>query len=261
MKWIKRKNIIFCGLIVLFFPLPVFAQGKNFPDIDKYFSKKEKETFEYALEYQNAFFTKIFPDTIVGFSEIQISVTTDVKELGDILLQKKASGYYSSSDRKLVIFKTEKFKNTFLKTTFHELNHALLHRYSGFQFNLVPPWLVEGLAEYLAGMSYGSKKNIHKTNDYLIVRIKTLIELRDLDLVDCVNWEHSKFTKESFSQDGYGYAVGYCIVLFLMKKDEKFAYSLFRSLIEENMSTTEVFDKYYKGGFSQFVKDFITNYS
>jgi len=143
-----------------------------------------------------------------------------------------------------------------MKTVFHELSHALQHLYSGEQFNRNPPWLNEGLAVYLSEMTYHSKKNVHKKSDYLIARVKTLIELRDLDLVSFVNWEHPKFTRTSFSQDGYGYAVGYCMTLFLMNKNEKNAYALFRSLIEENKPTTEIFDNYYEGGFSQFEKDF-----
>jgi len=256
----KRRKWNITVLCTLFLPFLAFAQEKNFPDTGKYFSKKEKAIFERALEYQNAFYHKILPDSIVDFSEIKISVVTDVKNFSNALVQKKSSGYYSSSDRQLVILKTEKLKHVFMKTVFHELSHALQHLYSGNRFHQNPPWLNEGLAVYLSEMTYRSKKIVHKKNDYLIARVSTLIELRDLDLADVVNWDHPKFTKESFSQDAYGYAVGYCIVLFLMSKDAKFAFSLFRSLIEENISTTEVVDKYYKGGVSQFEKDFIKFY-
>ena len=256
----KREKFIFNVLFVLFLPLIVFAQEKNFPDIDKYFSKKEKATFDCALEYQNVFYNKIFPEVIVDFSEIQISV---IGEFSNILLQKKSSGYYSSFYRELVIFKAPQYKNTFMRTTFHELSHALLHLYSGDQFDHIPPWLNEGLADYLAGMTYSSKKIIHKKNNYRITRLKTLIELRDLDLADFANWNHQKFTKESFSQEGYGYAVGYCMVCFLINKEEKDIYSLFRLLIEKDndKSTTEIFDNHYEGGFLQFQRDFFDFYS
>ena len=261
MKRTKVKHLIFISLFILFLPLLVFAQNNSFPEIDKYFSIKEKAIFEHALEYQNAFYNKIFPDVNVDLSEIKISVITDVKYFGDLAVLpviKKSSGFYSPVDRELVIIKTEKMKHAFMETAIHELSHALLHLYSEFQFNHIPPWLNEGIAVYLSGMSYSSKKMVHKKNDYLIARVKTLIELRDLDLASFVNWGHQKFTKESFSQEGYGYAVGYCIVLFLMKKDEKYAYTLFRSLIEKSdKPTTEIFDNYYDGGFSKFEKDFI----
>ena len=261
MKWTRCKHFIFSVLFFLFLPLLVFAQVNSFPNVDEYFSKKEKATFERALEYQNAFYKKIFPDSIVDLSEIEISVVTDVEDSRYTSMLTKAAGYYSSSYRELVIFKTEKFKNAFMQIAFHELSHALLHLYSGDQFELLPIWLNEGLAEYLRGMTYHSKKISHRKNDYLIARVKTLIELRDLDLVGFVNWEHPKFTKESFSQEGYGYAVGYCMTLFLINKNEKDTYSLFRSLIEENEPATEIFDSCYNGGFSKFEKDFIENYS
>jgi len=260
MRRLSFKYLALCILNILLY-FSVFAQEKSFSDIDKYFSKKEKASFERALEYQNAFCHKIFPDTIVDISKIQISVITDIKEFGNIVIQKKTSGYYSSFDRKLVICKDDKFKNTLMKTTFHELSHALLHLYSGDRFDHIPPWLNEGLAEYLEGMTYSSKNITHHKSAYLIARVKTLIELRDLDLADFVDWEQQKFIKESFSQDGYGYAVGYCMVLFLMNKYEKDAYSLFRSLIDKNKASTEIFDIHYKGGFSQFEKDFFIHYS
>ena len=261
MKQTKFNHKIFSAFLVLFMPLFVFAQEPPFSDIGKYFSKKEKEIFENAWKYQSTFYKQIFPDIIVDFSEIKISVVTDVKNFGNVIMQKKASGYYSSLKRKLVILKTEKNKQTFMKTTFHELSHALQHLYSGDRYDQNPPWLNEGLAVYLAGMTYHSKKTIHKKDNYLIDRVKTLIELRDLDLVNFVNWDHPKFTKESFSQDAYGYAVGYCIVLFLMNNDEKDVFSLFRSLIENrDKPSTEIFDKYYEGGFLQFEKDFVKNY-
>ena len=258
----KCKHHIFIVLLLAFFPLSASAQVENLNDIGKYFSKKEKTSILRALEYQKAFYNKIFPDVNADYSKIQISVITDVKELGDVLLQKKIVGYYSPSEHKLVICKNEKFKNTYLKTAFHELSHALLHLYSDFWFRNTSPLINEGLAEYLEGMNYDSKKIVHKKNNYMIARVKTLIELRDLDLSEVINWDYEKFKKESFTQEGYGYAVGYCITFFLMtQNDETSAFSIFRSLIVENMSAEDVFNKYYKGGFSQFEKDFISYFS
>jgi len=260
MKKIKSKYLIFN--ILIFLPSFILAQENIFSDINKYFSKKEKITFENALEYQNAFYKKILPDSVIDFSKINVSVITNerVYEFRS-LIRKNSPGFYSSSERKLVIFKVEKTKNAFMKTIFHELSHAILHLYSDTVFYDIPSWLNEGLADYLEEMTYNSKKIVHKENTHWIARVKTLIELRDFDFVDFVDWDYQRFSKESFSQEGYGYAVGYCMVLFLMKKDEIAAYSLFRSLIEEQKSTTEIFDKYYKGGFSQFEKDFIKEYS
>ena len=260
MKIIKSKYLIFSILIFLYFP--IFAQENIFSDIDKYFSKKEKTTFENALEYQNAFYKKILPDSVIDFSKIKVSVITDNRmyELRS-LVRKNSPGFYSSFDHRLIIFKVEKTKNAFMETIFHELSHALLHLYSDTIFFDIPSWLNEGLADYLEGMTYNSKKIVHKENTHWIARVKTLIELRDFDFVEFVDWDYKKFSKESFSQEGYGYAVAYCMVLFLIKKDENTAYSLFRSLIEEQKPTTEIFDKYYGGGFAQFEKDFIKKYS
>ena len=137
MKWTRIFSILLFWL--LFLPFLVFAQENYFPDVDEYFSKKEKATFERALESQNAFYKKIFPDIVVDLSEIEISVVTDAKDYKYKSMQKKVAGYYSSSYRELVIFKTEKFKHAFMQIMFHELSHALLHLYSGDQFDRIPP--------------------------------------------------------------------------------------------------------------------------
>ena len=257
MKTAHGKLRINSILTALFIPLFMFAQENNFPDIEKYFSKKEKATFWRAWEHQDEFYQKIFLYEMEPLSGIQISVIKDAKEYGIFLIKKNIAGYYSPSERRLVICKDEKYKNSSLKTMQHELSHAMLHFYSGSLFFHIPPWLNEGLAKYLEGMIYGSKNYKHKKDQYLIARVKTLIELRDFDFADFVNLDQEKFYNKSLSQEGYGYAVGYCMVLFLLNKDEQAAFSLFRSLIEELKPTTEIFDEYYIGGFSKFEKDFI----
>jgi hypothetical protein len=89
--------------------------------------------------------------------------------------------------------------------------------------------------------------------------VKTLIELQEINLSEFVNWNYQKFAAESFTQEGYGYAVSYCIVLFLMQKDENRAIEIIRHLVGA-ASSTEIFDKYYSGGFAQFEVDFIEKY-
>jgi len=253
----NSKYQIHILFIILLISLNALSQEVNFPDIEKYFSKKEKATFERAWNYQDDFFKKIFLyDDMEPLTGVQISVIPNAKEYGMSLIKKNIYGFYSPTDLKLVICNDDKHQNSALTTILHELSHAMLHQYSGSLFFHIPLWLNEGLAQYLDRMTYKSKKIIHKKNDYLIARIKTLIELRDFDFANFVNLNKEDFLKKSFSEEGYGYAVGYCMVLFLINKDEDSAFSLFRSLIEELRPTTDVFDEYYEGGFSQFEKDF-----
>jgi hypothetical protein len=171
----------------------------------------------------------------------------------------QSSGFYSPSRRELVVCKDKRFKNTFLKTCFHELSHAFLHLHAGDKY--IPAWFNEGLAVYLEKMTFSSKKIRHQTDSYMLTRVKTLIELREVDLAEFVKWDYSKFAKESFSQENFGYAIGYCMVLLLMRQqNEAQVFTIFRNLIGTT-STIDVFDKYYEGGFAKFEKDFIAYFS
>ena len=67
-------------------------------------------------------------------------------------------------------------------------------------------------------MTYSPHKATHRTNTYLTARVRTLIQLGEIDLTDFVHWDYGRFAAESFAQEGYGYAVGYCMVLFLLMR-------------------------------------------
>jgi hypothetical protein len=124
------------------------------------------------------------------------------------------------------------------------------------ELRYVPAWLNEGLAVYLQAMTYDKKEVKHVRDNRYVARVLTLIELKDLNLREFVNWNYRKFSAESFSQEGYGYAVGYCMVTFLMQHDEEKAITIFRNLVGYQ-TTEEVFDQHYTGGFGQFEEDFL----
>ena len=256
MKQLKSKYLIFSILFVWLFTLSAVSQTYDTTDIDKHFSKKEKALFELAINYQKAFYNKFYTDTLVDFSEIKIKILAFYDNYAGQIV-----GGYSPFSKTLMIRKDKKTENSYMKTAYHELSHALLHLYSGCQFFFIPSWLNEGLADYLEDMTYNSKKIVHKKNEYLIARVKTLIELRDFDFADFATWDYERFSRESLTQEHFGYAVGYCMVFFLINKDEKTAYSFFNALLKENTPTIEFFDENYTGGFSQFEKDFIKYYS
>jgi hypothetical protein len=241
----------------------VWAQNKfQLDDLENHFSKKEKIAFERAVEYEMTFYNRIFHEQDINFSEIKFTVVPNFLQFmlyqsqsGSI--HQNSSGFYAPSRQELVVCKDEKFKDSFLKTCFHKISHAFLHLHAGKES--IPAWLNEGLAVYLENMTYSAKKITHQTNKYSLVRVKTLIELKDLNLSEFVNWDYGKFATTSFSQEGYGYATGYCMVLFLMQKDEEKAIAIFNGLLDSKTST-EIFDKYYNGGFAQFEKDFVAEY-
>jgi uncharacterized protein YjaZ len=257
-----KKSSLYIVLCCLLLSAQLSAQENlKFVDSENLLTKKETACLETAIQYEADFFNRLFPSKTVDLSAIKFTVATSFMEFINIQMQSKAlhansSGFFSSKDSTLVVLKNKKSKsNQFLSICYHELSHAFLHLHVGDQY--IPAWFNEGLAEYLEQMTFDKKKIGHQVNTYGVVRVKTLIELKDLNLSEFVDWNYQTFSQKSFTEEGYGYAVGYCMVLFLMQQNESEAISIFSNLIGAR-STTEVFDRHYAGGFAQFERDFIS---
>ncbi|MDR0687929.1 MAG: DUF1570 domain-containing protein [Prevotellaceae bacterium] len=247
-------------LLLLFATSSIFAQENvKVQDPEKYFSRKEKQTFERAIGYEAAFYNRIFPDKKISFSDVNFTVIPNHMQyiiyrqnLGGAF-HRNSLGVYFPATHELVVCSDKKYKKIFIEVSSHELSHAFLHLHSSGKN--IPAWLNEGLAVYLQQMTFGKKTVKQRINQHYLARVKTLIELKDLNLAEFVAWDYQKFSSESFSQEGYGYAVGYCLTLFLMQRDEDNAIAIFRNLVGEQTSM-EVFDAHYPGGFAQLEKDF-----
>ena len=251
-------------LLVLFLLLNIAGipaqETYKIQDPENYFSKKEKQTFEKAVNYEAMFYNRIFQDKRVDFSDVKFTVIPDqisysyyIKEAGGPV-RLNSPGVYITTRNELVVCMDKKFREGFIGILCHELSHAILHNHSGNKN--IPAWLNEGLAVYLEEMTYDKKVVKHEKNSLYVARVLTLIELKDLNLHDFVSWDYRRFSSESFSQEGYGYAVGYCMVYFLLQLNEEKAFTIFRNLIG-TQSTEEVFNQYYAGGFRQFEEDFM----
>lgn len=261
----KGIQTILSILFLLFAFTGIQAQEKfKIQDPEKHLSKKEKQILENAVHYEAAFYDRIFPGKKTDFSDIKFTIIPDqlsfamyVKNLVGVYLN-NISGIYFLSAHELVVCTDKKFKESFIRTLCHEVSHAFLHLHS--DDKIIPAWLNEGLAVYLQRMSYDKKKITQRMDHRYAARVKTLIELKDLDLADFVTWDYRKFSVESFSQENNGYAIGYCIVFFLMQYDEENAIIIFRNLFGKQTSKA-VFDNCYPGGFAQFEKDFMEYWS
>jgi len=256
-----KKNNRYIIFIFILLTVGVQAQKINFIDPDNLLTKKENLALEKALQYESDFYNRLFPDKTVNISDIKFIVVSNY--LAFVNLQSKygivhahSSGFFASKDSTLVVFKDKKSEvNNFLPICYHEFSHAFLRLHTGEKY--IPVWFNEGLADYLKQMTYDKNKIAQHINTYRITRVKTLIDIKDLNLSEFVNWSYEKFSTESFTQEGYGYAVGYCIVLFMMQQDENASFTIFRNLVGAR-STINVLDKCYTGGFAQFEKDFMS---
>ena len=259
-----KKHIIVIPCILLLFAFNAYAQKDIKITYDQgLISSKEEKILGKAIQYEADFFNRLFPDKQINITDIKFTVVTDYIKF--ISVQSRAfgsthniSGFFSPKDSSLFVYKDRKTSSDrFLQTSFHEMAHAFLTLYSGQKY--LPPWFNEGLAVYLERMSFEKKKISQKIDMHKINRVKTLIELKDIDLSDFAEWNYNKFSSESFSQEGYGYCVGYCMVYFLMQKDETRAIKIFQHLIGSN-SSIKIFDQHYPGGFVQFEKEFMEYY-
>ena len=257
------KNKFCITLIFNLLAVGLFTQEKYFVDTENILTKKEKIAIESAMQYQSDFYNRLFSEKSVNHSGIKFVIANNLTEYVSLqskygFFKRNSSGFYSSKDSTVVIFNDKKSNaNNFLRACYHELSHVLLHIHVG--ENDIPAWFIEGVANYHEKMSYDKKKMTHRVNSYYIERVKTLIALKDIDLTEFVKWDYQKFSTESFTQESYGYAIGYCMVLFLMQQSEDKAFDIFRNLFNED-STIEVFDEYYSGGFSKFEKDFMVRF-
>jgi uncharacterized protein YjaZ len=257
----KKNNFYIVWLCLLLSVKLAAQENLKFIDNEDLLTKKETACMEKAIQYEADFFNRLFPDKTVDLSAVKFTVATSFMEFVNVQAQSGAlhinsSGFFSPKDSTLVVLKDKKSKsNAFLSTCYHELSHAFLYLHVGDKY--IPAWFNEGLAEYLEQMTFDKKKIVHSVNTYSVARVKTLVELKDLNLSEFVNWNYQMFSQKSFTQEGYGYAVGYCMVLFLMQQKKEQVITIFSNLIGA-YSTVEVFDRHYTGGFAQFEKDFRT---
>lgn len=124
--------------------------------------KKERHIAQ-QFEQLRAAFHSYFPAFRVDLGEpILIVVVKNEEEMKEWLPQNweekshfTPSGVYvSTSERDFVIFRIDPARDDPYHTLCHEYAHALLH----LNFRTLPPWLNEGLAEFLGNCSFGEKE-------------------------------------------------------------------------------------------------------
>ena len=247
---------VYVMLFVLLVGYPAFAQY-NIKDSTNVLTKKERAALEQVVLYELDFYNKVQPDKVITPQDTRVNIFSNY---GAYLIYQKeqtrethhnSAGFYSRKNKEVVVCK-DKHESRFLSVCYHELSHFFINVY----FNSVPIWLNEGLAVYF-GHSKTGKTVKHQVSKVYIVRVKTMIDLRDMDLKDFVGWDSRKFYKKSFSQEGYGYALGYSIVQYLMQKDEDLVIRILRE-INSGKKAEEAIAAVYDGGFSKFESDFVS---
>lgn len=233
----------------------ITAQQHKITDIDNTLSKKELIALDQVIAYQIKFYNKVLSNDSIQAKDVKLRIFSNYAEY--ITYQKETSktlrpnsmGFYSSKNKEAVVCK-DKIPDRFLNVCYHELSHFFVNTYLG----VIPVWINEGLAVYFESTKAGRNPK-HIQNQRMINRVKTMIDINDIDLVNFISWDRDLFYKKSFSHESYGYALGYGIISFFIKKDETAVINLIHQILNGENCYNAI-DNLYEGGFENFKKDF-----
>jgi len=259
-----KKQLPYGISIVLFLTFCVVLSAQNpysIDDRENVLSKKERQLLENMIDYELTFFNKLSPSEKMTSSDVKMTIFQNYSAY--ILYQKQVMGailyrslaFYSPENKEVVVCK-KKEDDHFMEACYHELSHFFMHS----RIASPPSWIDEGLATYFGNCKVSSKEVKPQQNEYFTGRLKTMIEMKDINLQDFITWKTAKFNQASSTQDGYGYAIAHCMISYLSQKNENLTINIIQAIMQ-NKSSEEAFDTCYTGGFSQFEKDFIACYS
>lgn len=246
---------IYSILLSLFITTSIFAQN-NMNYHDDVLSKKEQWQLEQAINFQLSFYRKAFPNENLNLASAKVSIHTDEptfrakqrEAFGHV--KKGSSGFYSTRDKEAIILK--KKGTDYMRICYHEISHYFINTYS----QKIPIWLNEGLATYFENIKISKKEVKPQRDKWRIIRVKTMIDTRDLNISEFLTWSHEKFSNMSFSHQGYGYALGHVLIWFMMEKDENLVINCIQT-IEKGKTSEEALNELYEGGLKKFEEDFV----
>lgn len=244
-------------LFLVFTGITCCAQSYKLNNLGISYPAKDSVHLDKMIKYEIDFYRRI-----ADFDSITLNVKIFDKSAAYYLYQKeiahlyeKTSGFFSPKANQEVVLKKEGIP--YLPILYHEISHYFFNKIIP---KKPPHWLNEGLAEYFAHVQISKNAIKHEMTEYERGRIKTMIEISDLNLHTFFTWGPSEFMKKEFTDDSYTYILSHGIVYFLIKKDsEQFKQLVLK--IKNGSSSQEVIDAIYKGGFKQFEADFISYYT
>lgn len=252
------KRLLLLGLILLPFCridaqyLQLSYAGDPLPD-------KDKEWIERFLTYEIEFYSQFgLSDT----THLQLTVFDKRQDALDYLGELKVplfslhtSGMYLPKRKEAVVLGREKWREKSSKVVINGLTYHLNRQ----TIKQIPGWLNVGLAEYFEHCELGKKGLKHTLGTYELGRIRTMYMLGEMDLKSFVDNTQKDFRKKLYTDENYAYILSHALVTFGLEVAEpKFMDKFVSSLNERvgRISSWELIDSLYPGGFSQFEQDF-----
>lgn len=249
----KYKILVLC----FFFTATALAQSYELKNLGALYPKKDSIELDRMIKYEINFYKRFsdFDNIGINLRIFDDSTQYYLYQKEAIHLFDKTCGFYSSKINEEVVLRKKNIP--YLPISYHEISHYFLHKIIT---GKIPQWLNEGLAEYFANVQTNKKEIKHEMSEYEIGRIKTMIEIKDIDLKTFFTWGPREFMKKEFTDDSYTYILSHGIVYFLINKDfEQFKQLVLK--IKTGTNSEDAFNATYKGGFKQFESDFLTYYT
>ncbi|MDR1679574.1 MAG: DUF1570 domain-containing protein [Prevotellaceae bacterium] len=250
------KQIILLAVFA-FTAISIQPQVYIFENSGQPISTKDRVKIDRVIQYETEFYKQFGEiDTI----QIKLRLFAKKEAYQAYLKSNKiaktfyhSGGMYRPKTKELLVLKPE--NANYLKIVYHETSHYLLHLVISKQ----PRWLSEGLAEYFENINLGKKKITHEIPPATTSFIKSMIDLKEIDLQDFILMKSKDFWKETITNESYPYRISHGIVYFLIEKDsEQFKQIVLK--IKNGSASYDTINETYAGGFTQFEKDFIKYY-
>lgn len=252
------KRIIYL-LSVIFISSNLFTQNIIFKNIGAPISKKDSIKIIDMIYAEMNFYNKIYS---IDSAYIKLNIYDDKSAYEEVRSKYRmkgvaGGGFFRSEDTTCYVLRNKNRERGYLPIVYHEMSHYFTRRI----INKTPPiWLTEGLSEYFEYSEMKKKRLTHYLSEYVKGRIKTMIEIKEIDLKKHIALSYHDFMKRQITDENYSYTLSHGIVYFLIEKDfEQFKTIVLK--IKDGSSSYDAIQETYSGGFVQFERDFIAYYS
>jgi len=248
-------------LAVVFIVSNLWGQHFVFENLGIPISKRDSAQIVTMIHYQMDFYNKIYP---IDSAHVRLKIFDDSTKYiiarNNTIIPVTAgigvmSGFFSHRDSIAYVWRPHQRRNEQLPLIYHEIAHYFTHLL--FPGKYQPKWLNEGLSRYFQYSERTRRKGtIHHLDSYTRRQIKTMIELKTLDLNNVMRLSHNFFLRTQTNNQSIVGTVAHGMVYFLIEEN----FNQFKAMVLEiknGKSSFEAIDATYPGGFVQFEADFM----
>ncbi|WP_418262543.1 hypothetical protein [Flavobacterium faecale] len=241
----------FCIVLFIGYCSNSLAQYTNVNPINCKISDHEKELVEAMAKYQVNYYKRIFDFEPTTVNIDLIGKHKDYLKLSHSSTTKyKTAGFYNPSAQKAFVDKT---RNAYLKTMYHETQHAIIHQV----LPNVPAWINEGMSELFECFEVSKDQIKPDIQGYKFYKMKEYAGKNSLNLRTFLGLTHSQWQELNGTEEGYSYTVSYSFVSFLFMKYPNSVDMILQKL-KQGRNSIQAIEYATKKEFNQIEMEFIT---